>query len=235
MATTSVTAGAPPVRPSRRKSAQRGGLIAWTFALPALAVYFVFLVYPAMHVAVLQLHRLGRPQRHLQPRRRGQLRQHGGRPGRHPGDGQQPDLDRGHHHRAGDHRAAAGHRSERQGQGQAGSPAAVLHPGGAAAGRGRLDLGLAVQPAVRRHQRRPAGHRSGLSGPAMARSGLDRPGGGDRAGHLAARRLPDAALPSRPAGDLRRHVRGGHRRRRHQARSSSGTSPCPACGPPTTS
>ena len=48
MATTSVTAGAPPVRPSRRKSAQRGGLIAWTFALPALAVYFVFLVYPAI-------------------------------------------------------------------------------------------------------------------------------------------------------------------------------------------
>lgn len=48
MATTSVTAGAPPVRPSRRKNAQRGGLIAWTFALPALAVYFVFLVYPAI-------------------------------------------------------------------------------------------------------------------------------------------------------------------------------------------
>lgn len=48
MATTSVTAGAPPVRPPRRKSAQRGGLIAWTFALPALVVYVVFLVYPAI-------------------------------------------------------------------------------------------------------------------------------------------------------------------------------------------
>jgi ABC-type sugar transport system permease subunit len=48
MATTSVTAGAPPVRSPRRKNAQRGGLIAWTFALPALAVYVVFLVYPAI-------------------------------------------------------------------------------------------------------------------------------------------------------------------------------------------
>jgi ABC-type sugar transport system permease subunit len=48
MATTTVTAGAPRVRPPRRKQAQRGGLIAWTFALPALAVYVVFLVYPAL-------------------------------------------------------------------------------------------------------------------------------------------------------------------------------------------
>ena len=51
MATTTatVTAGAPSVRPARRKKAQRGGLIAWTFALPALIVYFVFLVYPALN------------------------------------------------------------------------------------------------------------------------------------------------------------------------------------------
>jgi raffinose/stachyose/melibiose transport system permease protein len=51
MATTTatVTAGAPPVRSVRRKKAQRGGLIAWTFALPALIVYFVFLVYPALN------------------------------------------------------------------------------------------------------------------------------------------------------------------------------------------
>ena len=48
MATTTMTAGAPAARPPRRKKAQGGGLIAWTFALPALVVYFVFLVYPAL-------------------------------------------------------------------------------------------------------------------------------------------------------------------------------------------
>lgn len=48
MATTTVMAGAPPTRPPRRKKTQHGGLIAWTFALPALIVYVVFLVYPAL-------------------------------------------------------------------------------------------------------------------------------------------------------------------------------------------
>src|SRR3954447_9437846 len=56
MATTTVTAGPPPAEwpgtpgagPPRRKQAQRGGLIAWPFALPALVVYFIFLVYPAI-------------------------------------------------------------------------------------------------------------------------------------------------------------------------------------------
>ncbi|RCK69656.1 sugar ABC transporter permease [Desertihabitans brevis] len=32
----------------RRRSPGRGGLVAWTFALPALAVYAVFLIYPAL-------------------------------------------------------------------------------------------------------------------------------------------------------------------------------------------
>ncbi len=36
------------VRP-RRKRAKGGGLVAWAFALPALIVYFVFLVYPALN------------------------------------------------------------------------------------------------------------------------------------------------------------------------------------------
>jgi raffinose/stachyose/melibiose transport system permease protein len=46
--TTTVTAGAPLGHPPRRKKGQHGGLVAWTFALPALIVYFVFLVYPAL-------------------------------------------------------------------------------------------------------------------------------------------------------------------------------------------
>lgn len=46
--TTSVTAGAPPAPPLRRKRAGHGGLLPWTFALPALVVYVVFLVYPAL-------------------------------------------------------------------------------------------------------------------------------------------------------------------------------------------
>lgn len=48
MATTTAPAVAPPVRPPRRRQGRGGGLIAWTFALPALAVYVVFLVYPAL-------------------------------------------------------------------------------------------------------------------------------------------------------------------------------------------
>jgi ABC-type sugar transport system permease subunit len=45
---TLTTSGAPPVSRPRRRRAQSGGLVAWTFALPALIVYFVFLVYPAL-------------------------------------------------------------------------------------------------------------------------------------------------------------------------------------------
>ena len=45
---------------------------------------------------------------------------------------------------------------------------------------------------------------------AVARSGLHRTRCGDAAGHLAPGRLPDAALLSRTAGHQRRHVRGGH-------------------------
>jgi raffinose/stachyose/melibiose transport system permease protein len=39
--------GRGAVAPRRRAKRKHGGLIAWTFALPALLVYFVFLVYPA--------------------------------------------------------------------------------------------------------------------------------------------------------------------------------------------
>lgn len=48
MATSAVSAGARPSSRRTRPKPRRGGLVAWTFALPALAVYLVFLVYPAL-------------------------------------------------------------------------------------------------------------------------------------------------------------------------------------------
>ena len=48
MSTATVAAGAQETARPRRKKAQQGGLIAWAFALPALVVYFVFLVYPSL-------------------------------------------------------------------------------------------------------------------------------------------------------------------------------------------
>lgn len=48
MASTTIAAGVSSTRPPRRRRSQGGGLIAWTFALPALIVYVVFLVYPAL-------------------------------------------------------------------------------------------------------------------------------------------------------------------------------------------
>ena len=48
MSTTTLPATAPAAAPPRRKKAQHGGLVAWAFALPALVVYVVFLVYPAL-------------------------------------------------------------------------------------------------------------------------------------------------------------------------------------------
>lgn len=48
MATTTIAAGGPTARPPRRRRSSGGGLVAWTFALPALIVYVVFLVYPAL-------------------------------------------------------------------------------------------------------------------------------------------------------------------------------------------
>lgn len=47
MSTATVAARVPKTARPRRKKAQQGGLIAWAFALPALVVYFIFLVYPA--------------------------------------------------------------------------------------------------------------------------------------------------------------------------------------------
>jgi raffinose/stachyose/melibiose transport system permease protein len=46
VSTTTIAAGAR-ARP-RRAKARHGGLVAWAFALPALIVYFIFLVYPAL-------------------------------------------------------------------------------------------------------------------------------------------------------------------------------------------
>ncbi|HLM23197.1 MAG TPA: sugar ABC transporter permease [Propionibacteriaceae bacterium] len=49
MSTATIAQGAATSAPPRRRSrANRGGATAWLFALPALAVYFVFLVYPAV-------------------------------------------------------------------------------------------------------------------------------------------------------------------------------------------
>ena len=90
-------------------------------------------------------------------------------------------------------------------------------PCGAAASVDRLDLGLALQPGLRGDQRRSCrDDRAGRPGAAVARTGLDRPLGGHGAGDLAADRLPDAALPSGAAGDQHGHVRGGDRRRGDQ-------------------
>jgi raffinose/stachyose/melibiose transport system permease protein len=46
-ATVAASAQASTARPARRNS-RRGGLTPWAFALPALVIYVVFLVYPAM-------------------------------------------------------------------------------------------------------------------------------------------------------------------------------------------
>ena len=46
-ATVAASAQASTERPARRQS-RRGGLTPWAFALPALVIYVVFLVYPAM-------------------------------------------------------------------------------------------------------------------------------------------------------------------------------------------
>lgn len=48
MSTLTVQRGAETSPRRRTPSRRHGGLIAWTFALPALAVYGVFLVYPAL-------------------------------------------------------------------------------------------------------------------------------------------------------------------------------------------
>ncbi len=49
MSTATIAQGAATSAPTRRRSRlNRGGATAWLFALPALAVYFVFLVYPAV-------------------------------------------------------------------------------------------------------------------------------------------------------------------------------------------
>ena len=47
-APTTTAAPAPVVAPRERRRRRGGGLSAWLFALPALAVYVVFLVYPAV-------------------------------------------------------------------------------------------------------------------------------------------------------------------------------------------
>ena len=50
-ATTLATGATPATRPDQRPRgarARHGGMTAWVFALPALIVYFVFLVYPAV-------------------------------------------------------------------------------------------------------------------------------------------------------------------------------------------
>src|SRR5690348_1786142 len=46
MATSAATLAVAPARATRRRR-KHGGLTPWLFALPALAVYTVFLVYPA--------------------------------------------------------------------------------------------------------------------------------------------------------------------------------------------
>ena len=49
MATATLPASAQTIgAPARARSRRYGGGRAWAFALPALAVYFVFLVYPAL-------------------------------------------------------------------------------------------------------------------------------------------------------------------------------------------
>lgn len=48
MTTATLPAEAPSTAPPRRRRARHGGLVAWAFALPALIVYVVFLVYPAL-------------------------------------------------------------------------------------------------------------------------------------------------------------------------------------------
>ena len=48
MTTATLPAAAQTTARPRRNKANRGGLVAWAFALPALAVYLIFLVYPAL-------------------------------------------------------------------------------------------------------------------------------------------------------------------------------------------
>jgi ABC-type sugar transport system permease subunit len=48
VATATLPEGAQGTPRPRRSRAKGGGLVAWTFALPALVVYVVFLVYPAL-------------------------------------------------------------------------------------------------------------------------------------------------------------------------------------------
>lgn len=47
-ATATLPGGTPTQAPPRRRKKSDSGLVAWTFALPALIVYVVFLVYPAL-------------------------------------------------------------------------------------------------------------------------------------------------------------------------------------------
>ena len=162
---------APAVR-RRRKQVRRSQRVAVRTAraggvsdLPRL---------PGALVTVVQLHRLGWAQPDLQRCRAGELHQHAEGPGGHPGGDQQHHLDRRDDLLPGRHRAGLSHAVERQGAWEACSAAALLYALRTAAGCDRLDLGLALQPAIRRDQLVPAADRTRQFGPAMAWAGLDR-------------------------------------------------------------
>ena len=215
---------APVVRRRRRKY---GGLNAWLFALPALAVYVIFLVYPALsslwfsftdwdglsptyNVVGLENYPTCRRTRWSSRR------------------DQQHHLDRGHHHLSSCHRSGAGHAFERQGAREARAAADLLYTCRAATGGDRLDLGLALQP-VRCDQLLPAADRAGQPRPALAWARLDCAGRGDGAGYLASGRLPMLLYLAALQGINKRCTRP-RRLTERLSPNSSGTSRCPACG-----
>ena len=123
---------------------------------------------PSTVVVVVQLYRLGWTECYLQRCWAGKLRQHAQGPSGHSGSDQQHHLDRGYDHLPGCHRAGPGHGFERQGAREAGIAVDLLYTCRAATGCGRLDLGLALQPAVRCDQLLPAPDRAGQPRSAVA-------------------------------------------------------------------
>ena len=92
------TLEAPAVHaPVVRRRRKDGGLHAWLFALPALAVYVIFLVYPALTSVWFSFTDWDGLSPTYNVVGLENYIQHAEGPGGHPGDDQQHHLDRSHH------------------------------------------------------------------------------------------------------------------------------------------